>query len=107
MLKSAGFAVRAFNSADEFLEYERPLGNDCVVVDIHMPGMDGLQLKQKLNLTHPELPVVLVTGDISKSAKNSPGQLGAELLEKPFEDQTLFDWIELAMRKSQSNKMAD
>ncbi len=99
--------MRAFTSAVEFLEYERPSGNDCVVVDIHMPGMNGLQLKQKLYLNHPELPVVLVTGYVGNSTKYSPGQLGTEVLEKPFEDQALFDSIELAMRKSQPTKTAD
>ncbi len=43
LLRSAGFAVLTFNSADEFLECERPLGNDCFVVGIHMPGMNPIR----------------------------------------------------------------
>ncbi len=99
MLKAAGFSVRAFASSKEFLAYERPDENDCMVVDVHMPGMSGLELAQTLSDDDLELPVILLTGRDDDGARVAARRIGAVgFFRKPFDDQALIDTIEFAMK---------
>ena len=61
LMRSVGLAVETYPSALEFLDRSRP-GGACLVVDVRMPGMTGLELQQRLASTRPDLPVVVITG---------------------------------------------
>ena len=97
LLKAAGYSVRAFASGKTFLDHERPTDNDCIVVDVHMPGMSGLEVQQALLDRDLKVPVIIMTGrdDGAKTAAQSLGAVG--FFSKPFDDQALIDTIEFAV----------
>jgi FixJ family two-component response regulator len=101
LLKSAGYRPECCASAEEFLDrWERDPTPGCVLLDIQMPGLDGLQLQQKLHSgTHP-IPIIFITGhgDIPMSVKAM--KAGAvDFLSKPFRDEDLLDAIRQALRR--------
>jgi len=97
LLKAAEYSVRAFASGEEFLEKVRPTENDCLIVDVHMPGMSGLELQQALLDNDLHVPVIIITGRDDEASKISARRLGAVgFFSKPFDDQALIDTIEYA-----------
>ena len=85
-LSQAGMSVRVFDSGDEFLRAIRTQQPDVVVTDIRMPGMDGLQLMERLQVLHPDLPVIVITAHSDLDSAVSAYQGGAfEYLPKPFD----------------------
>jgi len=103
LLKSAGYRAESFASADEFIECRKrnPLPG-CALVDIQMPGIDGLQLQRELiNSTH-EIPIIFITGygDIPSSVKAM--KAGAvDFFSKPFNDEALLQAIREAIQRDQ------
>ena len=101
LLKAAGFKVRAFASGNEFLEYGKPTENDCVVADVHMPGLNGLELQQALLADDLFVPIILMTGRDDQAARTAARSSGAAgFFTKPFDDQALIDSIKFAMKSS-------
>ena len=103
MLKTSGFTVRTFASGDEFLLVAKDLPPGCVLLDIRMPGADGLAVQQALNERGATLPVVMLTGhgDIAMSVRAL--KAGAvDFIEKPFEKSELIAAIEEAFLKLES-----
>jgi FixJ family two-component response regulator len=99
LLKAAGFKVRAFASGNEFLEYGKPTENDCVVADVHMPGLNGLELQQALLADDLFVPIILMTGRDDQGARTAARASGAAgFFTKPFDDQALIDTIKFAMQ---------
>lgn len=101
LLRAQGFQVRAFVSAREFLASERPEGVACLVLDVAMPEIDGLQVQEQLRRTGAELPVVFLTGhgDISMSVRAMKG--GAEnFLTKPVNAAELLPAIRAALKRA-------
>jgi two-component system response regulator FixJ len=97
-LRSAKFAVEGFVSGQEFLTDTRRVEAACLVSDIRMPGMDGLELQQAINTQYPALPVILMTGhgDVPLAVRGM--RAGAvDFLEKPFENEKLLDSIDRAI----------
>ena len=95
LLKSAGFKAEVFDSAERFLSSGFHLIDSLLVLDIQMPGMNGLELQVHLAETGVVIPIVFITahGDDKASAKAMA--LGAvAVLQKPFEDSTLLDTIQ-------------
>jgi len=100
LLKAAGFSARAFASGEEFLEYEQPTENDCIIVDVHMPGMNGLELQQALLDDDMRVPVIVITGHEDAAARIAARRAGAVgFFHKPFDDQALIDTIEFAIKE--------
>ncbi len=100
LLKAAGFSARAFASGEEFLDYERPTENDCMIVDVHMPGMSGLELQQALLDDDLRVPVIVITGRQDPGARIAARRAGAVgFFHKPFDDQALIDAIEFAIKE--------
>jgi len=92
LLESAGYAVRAFQSARDFLDSNLLSSIACLICDIRMPGMDGWQLQSFVQAHRPDLPVVLITGHEpnDRRARVRQGQGGVLLvLQKPFDAQQL------------------
>jgi FixJ family two-component response regulator len=99
LLRSAGYRVTAFASAEEFLAKGRSIMVDCLVLDVHLGGMTGFELEERLNADGIGLPVVLMTAhdDSSVRLRLQQSHAGA-VLQKPFEDDALLGAIELVMR---------
>ena len=102
LIRSVGLAVKVFPSAREFLQAALPSGSACLVLDVRLPGLGGLELQRELAATHHHLPIIFITGhgDIPMSVRAM--KAGAvEFLPKPFRDQDLLDAIHQALARSE------
>ena len=98
LLKSVGLESALFASAQEFLAAYQPSQGGCLVLDVRMPGMSGLEMQHELNLRGAMIPVIFITGhgDIPMAVEAMPH--GAfDFLQKPFRDQDLLDRIQRAI----------
>ncbi|ARN74543.1 response regulator transcription factor [Oceanicoccus sagamiensis] len=105
MLESIGHQVQAFESADNFLEaYTQDMAG-CIVLDIRMPGMNGMELQRKLNDINSILPIIFVTGHGDVPMAVEAMQQGAvDFVQKPYREQELLDKINQAMTLDQENR---
>ena len=104
LLESAGLAVVAYASAEEFLADWTPSFTGCLLLDVRMPGMSGLELHEKLLSQHCTLPVIFITGHGDVPMAVDALKKGAvDFIEKPFNDRDLLKLIEqcLALEKKQ------
>ena len=98
-LSSLGYGVRGFASAEEFFAGEGTEFYDCVITDIHMPGMSGFDLKRRLLAHDPRLPVIMTTADAEPELDARAAAIGAVcLLRKPFQADALTDCLERALK---------
>jgi len=105
LLKSVGLTARTLASAREFLEIYKPRQPGCVVLDVRMPGMSGLELQQQLNLRGAIIPVIFITGHGDIPMAVEAMQHGAfDFLQKPFRDQDLIDRIQRALERDARNR---
>ena len=103
LVRTAGFNVQAFPSAREFLKNPRPAGPACLILDVRMPGLDGMQLQRELAQSGINIPIIFVTGhgDIPMSVRAM--KAGAvEFLTKPFRSQSLLEAIRSAIERDRS-----
>ena len=98
LLRSVGFAVNAFASAEEFLSSDQLGSADCLVLDVRMPGMSGIELQHQLIASNYEIPVILITAyeDERVRAQALRGGAGAVLI-KPFSEDALLNAIHSAL----------
>jgi two-component system, LuxR family, response regulator FixJ len=107
LLKSVGLVPSALASAREFLDKYDPAQPGCLVLDVRMPGMSGLELQEQLNLKGAVLPVIFITGHGDVPMAVEAMQAGAcDFLQKPFRDQDLIDRIQRALDKDRTNRAA-
>jgi len=107
LLKSVGLNTRALASAGEFLEEYKHNQPGCLVLDVRMPGMSGIELQQQLNLRGATLPVIFITGHGDIPMAVEAMQQGAfDFLQKPFRDQDLIDRIQRALERDARNRTA-
>jgi RNA polymerase sigma factor (sigma-70 family) len=100
LLKSVGIDAMVYGSAQEFLGAWQPSQAGCLVLDIRMPGMSGLELQQQLNLRGAVVPVIFMTGHGDIPMAVEAMQHGAfDFLQKPFRDQDLLDRIQRAIAR--------
>jgi FixJ family two-component response regulator len=98
LLRSAGLDVETFPSGVEFLESLPTRRPDCVVLDLHMPLMDGFAVQARLAKSSAPVPVVIITGhDSTETRDRALAGRPVAYLRKPVNDQTLLDAIELAL----------
>lgn len=100
LLRSVGLRVETFGSAREFLAGPRPDAPGCVVLDVRLPGLSGLDLQRELAAAQIDLPIIFITGygDIPMTVQAM--KAGAvEFLTKPFRDQDLLDAIQQALER--------
>ena len=105
LLNSVGLLVRTFESTEDFLQWDLPNSPICLVLDIRMPGKNGLDFQQDLLRTCVDVPVIFITahGDIPMSVRAM--KAGAiEFLTKPFRDQDLLDAIYSGLAKSRTRR---
>jgi len=101
LLKSAGYQVEAFSSAQEFLEGEPRVGIGCLILDVQMPDLNGLELQKVLSELEQCPPIIFITGhgDIPTSVQAM--KAGAtDFLAKPFDEKDLLAALDLAIEKS-------
>ncbi|MBI3198654.1 MAG: response regulator transcription factor FixJ [Rhodospirillales bacterium] len=98
LLSTAGYAVRVHESAVAFLEALPGVRDGCVVTDIRMPGMDGLELQRQLGMLKVALPVIVITGHGDIALAVQAMKAGAvDFIEKPFDDEVLLSAIRAAL----------
>jgi FixJ family two-component response regulator len=99
LLKQFGFAVDTFSSAEEFLLSHSRGQTRCLLLDIALPGMTGLDLQQELRRRQPETPIIFITADRDEALRERVLAAGAvECLFKPFTDIALLDALNAALR---------
>jgi len=98
LLRSVGLRVEAFASAQEFLRSTRPDVPGCLVLDVRLPGLSGLDLQQRLAEVDMDIPIIFITGHGDIPMTVQAMKAGAvEFLPKPFRDQDLLDAIQQAL----------
>jgi FixJ family two-component response regulator len=98
LLRSVGLDAQLFASAQEFLDAEKPDVPSCLILDVRLPGMSGLDLQKKLKGTGNDIPVIFITahGDIPMSVRAMKSG-AVDFLTKPFRDQDLLDAIHTSL----------
>jgi two-component system response regulator FixJ len=105
LFKSSGFSVEIFGSAAEFLESGRQKKAGCLVIDIHMPNMNGFELLRKLAVTGTHLPAVVITGQDTESTRAQARECGAAAyFVKPFDNDQLVRSVREAFEKMEARK---
>jgi FixJ family two-component response regulator len=105
LIGSVGLQVELFGSAQEFLRSERPDGPSCLVLDIRLPGISGLDLQRALAEANIHIPIIFITahGDVPMTVRAM--KAGAvEFLTKPFRDQDLLDAIHVALERDRAKR---
>jgi FixJ family two-component response regulator len=99
LMRSVGFAGNVFSSAEEFLNSDRLRNTDCLILDVRLPGMDGLDLQLYLANSHSEIPIIFITsyGDDEVRARAFNAGAVAYFL-KPFHDEDLLNAIDAALK---------
>jgi FixJ family two-component response regulator len=98
LLKSAGLVAQAFASAEEFLRSGHQEDTGCLITDIRMPGMSGLELQAQLNADHYRIPTIFITAHGDAKMRMQAMRAGAvEFLAKPFNDEALLESVRAAM----------
>src|SRR6266436_1672587 len=98
LLQSAEFPAQSFASAEEFLKSGQQHQIACLIADIRMPGMSGLELQAKLNAEHCRIPIIFITGHGDAQMRMRALRAGAvEFLTKPFNDEALLETVRAAL----------
>lgn len=108
LIRSVGLHVELFRSAQEFLQWQQPDVTSCLVLDVRLPGISGLDLQRQLADAKIHIPVIIITGhgDIPMSVRAM--KAGAvEFLTKPFRDQDLLDAIQLALERNRARRQRE
>jgi FixJ family two-component response regulator len=103
LIPSAGWRVETFASAQDFLAYDRPLAPSCLVLDLSLPDLNGLELQTRIAANQLEMPIIFITGhgDVPTTVRAMKAG-AAEFLTKPFPDQVLVDAIQSALERSRA-----
>jgi len=108
LLKAVGLVSQAFGSAADFLNDYDPEQHGCLVVDIRMPGMSGLDLQDELNRRRAHIPLIFITGHGDVPMAVDAMKSGAlDFIEKPFRDQDLLDRVHQALTWDKERQIED
>ena len=105
LLKAVGLRSETFGAAEEFLRSKRPDGPSCLVLDVSLPGVSGLDFQRQLGEAGIQIPIIFITGhgDIPMTVKAMKSG-AVEFLTKPFQDQALLDAIRLALDRDRMSR---
>jgi FixJ family two-component response regulator len=100
LIRSVGFPVRVFASAEEFLSSDHLDKTDCLILDVRMPGMDGLELQRRLKSDHRDFPVIFITAHGSEDEVRSRAfkEGAADYLLKPLTEEAVLNAVHGALR---------
>ena len=100
LLKSVGLPAQTFASSEEFLQSGRQRETACLIADIRMPGMSGLELQAKLNADHCKIPTIFITAHGDETMRMQALRAGAvEFMAKPFDDEALLESVRAALER--------
>ena len=100
LMKSVGLPAQAFASAEEFLKSGQQNEVGCLVADIRMPGMSGLELQAKLNADQYRIPTIFITAHGDEKMRMQAIRAGAvEFMAKPFDDEALLESVRAALER--------
>jgi FixJ family two-component response regulator len=103
LIRSIGFEAKMMASVDEFRRSPRPSGPSCLVLDVRLPGLSGLDLQRELVASHVRLPIIFITGHADIPMSVQAMKRGAiEFLTKPFREQDLLDAIQLGIARDRA-----
>jgi FixJ family two-component response regulator len=102
LMKAFGVAVETFASAEEFLGSDRLDKTSCLILDVHMPGMNGLELQKRLVASGSAIPIIFITAFSNDDARAQAMNAGAVgYLAKPFDDEELLNCIHAALQHAE------
>jgi FixJ family two-component response regulator len=107
LIRSVHLSVQTFGSTEEFLQFKRPDAPGCLVLDVRLPGLSGLDFQKEMIKSNIDLPVIFITGhgDVPMSVRAI--KAGAiEFLPKPFRDQDLLDAIHAGLERDRARRQA-
>lgn len=105
LIESFGFRAATFESAQRFLSSDKLLDSSCLVVDVQMPGMNGLQLQSELAVAGRRVPIIFITAYDDTESRRRAMQAGAvAFLPKPFTDEQLLQTIHSALGHEKGNR---
>lgn len=106
LIKSIGFQVKTFDSPQAFLEQEPCDNPKCLILDVRMPGMSGLELQERLATAGRSMSIIFITGHGNIPMSVKAVKAGAvDFIEKPFDDQKLIDAINSALKEDEKNRL--
>jgi len=106
LIRSFGFTVMVFASAEEFLRFGSLQDTSCLVLDVHMPGMSGLQLQSHLAAAGYRIPIIFITAYPDEQTRARALEAGAvDFLPKPFGDDALLNGIRSALKFSDADEI--
>ena len=98
LMKAVGFPALAFAHAEEFLASDRKRDIACLILDIRLPGMSGLELQSKLNAEHCRIPIIFITAHGDEKVRIRAMRAGAvEFLTKPYDDEALLQSVRASL----------
>jgi|SRR6185503_11426824 FixJ family two-component response regulator len=101
LIDSVGFHAQVFGSGEEFLKSPYVYETDCLIADVRMPGMSGLELQERLNAAHSSIPIVFISAHDDREARARGLRAGAvDFLQKPFSEDSLLGAITACLDKS-------
>jgi len=103
LLKSEGFRVRTYTDASSFLTSHRPESASCLVLDVQLPGLSGLDLQHEMITSGNQMPIIFISGQVSVPMTVKAMKAGAvEFLTKPFDDEELLEAIRLGIKSDRA-----
>jgi FixJ family two-component response regulator len=101
LIRSIGFRTQGFPSAEAFLSSNQACDTACLILDVRMPGMNGLDLQRQMVAANSPIPIIFITSHADDSARARALEAGAvAFLYKPFREQELLDAIDVALKPS-------
>ena len=108
LIRTVGLDVLTFPSAQEFLEHGPPDGPACIVLDVRMPGLSGLDLQKKLTEAGFSVPIIIMTGHGTVPMSVRAMKAGAvDFLQKPFDEQVLLDAVSQALERDREGRKTE
>ena len=107
LLRSIGLLTKPFASVPEFLKSKLPEGPSCLVLDVRLPGLSGLDFQSELNKSNIQMPIVFMTGhgDIPMTVRALKGG-AVDFLPKPFRDQDMLDAVQAAIERDRTRRQS-
>ena len=104
LLRASGFETDGFGSAEDFLTHHAPSSHACLILDIHLPGMSGFELFDRLSAYDPQLPVIFVSAEGSERIRDQAHRIpDSILLQKPLIGAVLLEAVRGQLRRRESN----